>query len=199
MKKVLIVLLVLATSAAFAARFEDAAVVWNAVDEGIALSYLDGGNGFTAVSEKNYSVCSFLGTASNWVFDSNETTVSVSVTDDFFADLDLDEEYSITLMDSGYNVVYAAPYNGSGDYTLNLIDAGDISDNSHLPGAMLGLFVVDYENITIGNTTVIPEGGTFSVRFGAKNEEPVVPEPATYAYGITGLVSVIGIKRKIRK
>ena len=34
---------------------------------------------------------------------------------------------------------------------------------------------------------------------GDEEEEPEVPEPATYAYAAMGLMSVLGMKRRIRK
>ncbi|MBP5093040.1 MAG: hypothetical protein J6332_03210, partial [Abditibacteriota bacterium] len=64
---------------------------------------------------------------------------------------------------------------------------------------MNGLAVTDIW-FSLGADKSMTSGDYLTVRFKTgDDEEQLVPEPASVAYGITGLVSLMGIKRRIKK
>ncbi len=103
-------------------------------------------------------------------------------------------------------VTYSIPISGNGIYELT---AEDIASTDFNPGAAsrlsdldgIGVSAVyaaikDYD-IPFATLYAVP-GTKGSVEFFPKDETEV-PEPATCAYGALGLVSILGMKRRIRK
>ena len=203
MKKIpLILLAVLMVGSAFAADFKDTYTMWGTVADRLDFSNFENYDGFTAAARGDNQTCAFYGIPSNWLFNPNETTVNVSVTDNFSEEQLAEKDYIIMLGAVDYRidelvVSYTAPYTGAGNYTLSLVDAAVPADTT-LPMAMFGIYAADPET---GQPThdfmTIPGGGRLSVKFGSP--ETAVPEPASAAYGLLGLGSLIGIKRRIKK
>ena len=105
----------------------------------------------------------------------------------------------------------ACPYTGDGDYIFGpesfakgTMDVGDIVTvqvglGTEADGGGFLPFIVDEgPEWDAARYTAYTSGGRW---LGGRPERPEteLPEPAAYAYGVTGLVSACGIKRRIRK
>ncbi|MBP5738354.1 MAG: hypothetical protein J6X38_04665 [Abditibacteriota bacterium] len=114
------------------------------------------------------------------------------------------------------------PY-GEPDFTdfnvpIDITEPGDISDllanGLTLTGAQIaelggyptpiGAPVYSFEFGVVNYTDNFSDGVNFTLNMSIapadnEEEEPEVPEPATYAYAAMGLMSVLGMKRRIRK
>ena len=80
----------------------------------------------------------------------------------------------------------------------------DVMDITNLPeGTPIDLVSFFYS--AIGEDVTDPSGGSYSLMFSVTSpqdeseDDAEVPEPATYAYAAMGLVSLIGMKRRIKK
>ena len=199
-----------AAFAAFAKGINDPSVTvsgwYETNDPDIVISDLQDDNGFTASGGEYGSATYYLANVDGWIYDPNET-VTVSVFEDFgsymSAGREIEDLYIIVgAIDmnsqsgqSGPNmVIYGAPYNGPGDYTLPVFQNDGISEGDTLNMALFSL------SDEIGYYTVdMPAYSTLTVKFNADKPETVVPEPCTIAYALMGLGSIAGIKRRIKK
>ena len=216
MKKVFIALMILAASAAFANTPSDSGVTvegwrsWGEVNS-IPVSDLADNNGFTAntinmhnpLGDDYVTEVGFQAEASGWLFDPNES-VTITVIEDFSDEQisSFDGNFYISLqgIPLGYETgpFYMTLYTGPGDYTLELVNDFGLEEGSELSDVYFG--IADFDNDAgYYNSLMIPAGKTLTVRFGSEQPETVVPEPATCAYALMGLGSLLGIKRKIRK
>ena len=217
MKRVFIALLILAASAAFATTPNDSGVTvgnWLHSDN-LRVSDLEDDNGFTVDTTTGYvlgfgdgdyagPLAMFMGSADGWLADPNP--INVTVIEDFSAEQlpSFGGNLYVTIfgapsMDSDDAIMYAAPYGGPGDYTLEIVNVfGDIEEGDELSAMFFGIANFDSDG-TYLTGLMMPVDKTFTVRFNAEKPETVVPEPATYAYALMGLGSVIGIKRRIKK
>ena len=213
MKRVLTTLALLALAgAAFAATINDPGVTaygWHQGDDPDVMVYdLEDDNGFTSPCDEYGSVAFYMSSADGWIFDPNET-VTVSVFEDFgrymSAGREIENVYvyvgaaymdPTSMSDRPSMVIYRAPYDGPGDYTLSLFSNTGISDGDPLNTVM---FALADESGNLYYSLDMPAYSTLTVRFNAEKPETDVPEPATCAYALMGLGSLLGIKRKIRK
>ncbi len=103
--------------------------------------------------------------------------------------------YGVPLEVGDYTSFESFVENGVTITGQNIIDAYQIDFTGR---SVLGI------QLTVANSyTTANNAGTLKVnltvnRYG-EEEETVVPEPATVAYGALGFVSIIGMKRRIRK
>ncbi|MBQ7524857.1 MAG: hypothetical protein IJT09_00330 [Abditibacteriota bacterium] len=202
MKKVLIALLVLAATAAFANTPNDldAAIGnWQCITGAATVTDLEGDNGFTAQSLDTDIAGIFGATSDGWLFDPNDTTVNVTVEGDFFDGvLDPDKTYTFIFTagpgdDVESGVFYTADFAGPGDYILTLDSYDGLGYNDLMDDVTFWIADDNY------SSPVMPKGSTLTVRFNKAEQETEVPEPAAYAYALTGLGSLIGIKRRVKK
>ncbi len=210
MKRVFIALMILAASAAFAKGINDPSVTvsgwYEADDPDIVISDLQDDNGFTVYGGEYGSAANYRADAEGWLYDPNET-VTVSVFEDFgsyeFAGREIEDIYVIVSaadMNSQGSlslpkmVIYGAPYNGPGDYTLPVLLSIGISEGDTLNTALFSL-----SDETGYYTADMPAYSTLTVRFNADKPETEVPEPGVCAYALTGIAALSGIKRRIRK
>ena len=139
---------------------------------------------------------------SGWLFDPNEP-VTVTVTG--FENSDTNNTMlGLYVNDDDYLwAAYEVPWEGAGTYTFT-------ADNRVIMDRQLAGSDITYIELWVYNADrdylyVVPgETGSVRLTLGIPEEEPeeedlVVPEPAAYAYGALGFVSVIGMKRRIRK
>ena len=214
MKRVLITLALLALAgAAFAATINDPSVTaenWSAFNFHINCSDLTDDNGFTASTDTvdggGGAGVMFQGRVSGWLFDPNES-INVSVFDDFFGeeslfDSDMEEcsiLFSVGNMDTYASAQYIAPYTGSGDYTLEFVDAMGLSDGDEIKFVSFILGTYDEEE-QVTKILGLPANSTITVRFNSSERpETVVPEPTAIAYGLVGLAPLFGLKKRMRK
>ena len=213
MKRVLITLALLALAgAAFAANINDTSVTaenWTPSDQNFTASDLADDNGFTAYTDtEGYVMASiyFMGGASGWLFDPNET-INVSVSENFITDewLETDgtEECSILFVvansDTHGAAQYIAPYTGPGDYTLEYFGAAGLNPGDEIDTVLFMMGELDMDE---GGTHLLsaPAGSTLTVRFNSSERpETAVPEPTAIAYGLVGLAPLFGLKKRIRK
>ena len=216
MKRVLIALLILAASAAFANTPSGSGVTvegwrsWGEVNS-VPVSDLADDNGFTAntINMHDYigggyvTEVGFQAGASGWIFDPNES-VKVTVIEDFSDEQisSFDGNFYISLqgipLGSNDGPFYMTLYTGPGDYTLELVNAFGFEEGSELSDVYFG--IADFDNYAgYLNSLMMPMGKTFTVRFGSEQSETVVPEPATAAYAIVGLAPLFGLRKRIRK
>ena len=203
MKKLLIALLVLAATAAFANTPNDPEVTiesWYCPTGAALVTDLDDDNGFAALSfDDIYAV--FGAMSQGWHFNSNDTTINVTVEEDFFDDiLSQNPDMTYTIMfaagpsdDVESGVFYTCDFAGSGDYILTRDSYNGLVEGDLMDEVSLWIANENYSSLTL------PAGKTLTVRFNKPQQETVVPEPATYAYALMGLGSLIGIKRRIKK
>ena len=226
MKKVLFVIAVIAlTSAVFADvsitdwTYMNGRTFWTndgAIED-------SGSAGFEfAKSEDFYSnswrsMMSFVSNnVSGWTYDENGTfTVGVEGFEDlYFEDeRDVDTVYVILWRKNEADAMaaYSLPYTGDGDYlfgpesfakgrgvsgdvaTIQIGLGTEADGGGFLPG-----IVNSGPEWDSARYTAYTSGGMW---LGGRPERPEteLPEPAAYAYGVTGLVSACGIKRRIRK
>ena len=129
---------------------------------------------------------------SGWVYDSNES-FAIEIDENF---ADADGSYSVSLIASAGNngAWYDKIYNGPGTYVFtaaDLLSASDYVNNSEITQIWF----------TFGSGKSMTSGDYITVRFKTSEdeEETVVPEPASAAYALLGLGSLMGIKRRIKK
>ncbi|MBP5738472.1 MAG: hypothetical protein J6X38_05260 [Abditibacteriota bacterium] len=126
---------------------------------------------------------------SGWVYDDNESIVAEI--DENFAEADGSYSVSLIVDANGKGALYDTTYTGPGTYVFT--EALTAAAN------MNGLAVTDIW-FSLGADKPMTSGDYLTVRFKTgDDEEQLVPEPASVAYGITGLVSLMGIKRRIKK
>ncbi len=135
---------------------------------------------------------------SGWLFDGNEPfTVTLSGFED--NDFNVPDDCSLWLRieNGGSYAECALPWVGNGTYTFE-----------NFGGNFVDGFEVSYVQILGGNgnydLVLMNEGATGRVTFalGTPEEETpetAVPEPATAAYGIMGLASLMGMKKRFGK
>ena len=153
--------------------------------------------GLTDIDDYRASFRSY--NVSDWVYDENNTfSVVVTGFDDVTYNGNKPERLVIVLY-RGYScIVYNTVYSGAGTYdfgpadvyNFNGLKADDSFDSVEVDMAL------GYNPCYSTPTT------TGSVRFIVGEEEKpdtVVPEPMAAVYGLFGLGSLIGIKRKIKK
>ena len=107
--------------------------------------------------------------------------------------------FGVPDMQSRDAVMYAAPYTGPGDYTLELANVfGDIEEGSEMSYILFA--IADYNSDGyVTQNLIMPGENTITVRFNSAEQETVVPEPTTCAYALMGLGSLLGIKRRVKK
>ena len=135
---------------------------------------------------------------SGWLFDPNEP-VTVTVTG--FENSDTNNTTMIFYVadNDRYSAYYNLPWEGAGTYTFTADSSVYIAPQ--LAGSDITFIDFSVINADWNYLSVAP-GETVGVRLTLgipEEEELVVPEPATIAYGALGFVSVIGMKRRIRK
>ena len=207
MKNVLIALLILAASAAFANTPNDSDVTlsnWAPIDESIVTD-LEGDNGFTALSGNNAGATFYTSDISGWLFDPNET-IRVTVFEDFvtpelIADREADNSYFAFAVGNSETMsfaLYEAEYNGPGDYVLTVAEIDGLAENNEISLAqvMIGSHIPDDNNIHI---FAMPVNSTLTVRFNSAEQEIVVPEPMAAAYALVGFAPLFGLKKRIKK
>ena len=200
MKKCLIVLFILAASAAFAGGLNDDDVTVGAwMAPSVTVSGLPDDKGFAVETERNKHTLVLGDRVSGWLYNPNET-IDVFIDEDIFGDNYTTGNYYIYLAGmSGGNIntpAFTAPYYGPGSYTLSLGDLPELETGSVLD--TINIYFARKDGNRYAAVT-FPNAGNMTFRFKPKAEEPVVPEPAAYAYAAMGLVSVLGMKRRIRK
>ena len=218
MKKLLTLLALFALApAAFAAGVNDPEFTtseWmadiNYYGSGFAMSDSADGKGFTFfVDDKSLNIPLSFGPqgVSNWLFNPNETII-VTVDENFYDAVfpNENDDPNIWLLGaSGYNngeaAIFTAAYNGPGEYVLTLVDNTGLEEGNELDQMFF--------EFTNGSTffSMIPsinadvfdraqvDSVTLTVRFPEK-KETVVPEPMAAVYGLFGLGSLLGIKRR---
>ncbi|MBP5718001.1 MAG: hypothetical protein J6X53_03360 [Abditibacteriota bacterium] len=143
-----------------------------------------------------------------WLYNGND---SFTITFEGFEDEDFvwdDEAFPgllrafFTNPENDAYVEYGLSWEGPGTYTFT---AEDITDSyGSFEGKNVDMFTFDGFNPEFGYSLYILSGADGRITVSVDTREPetpetVVPEPACAAYGITGLVSLIGIKRRIKK
>ena len=221
MKKIIFVLAVAALcGAAFANNISDPEVTltgWrysyrvpngNGSDD---LSDLGDGKGFTVTADvtadRNIAYLTNNlngGCISGWVFDENEPITLTILESDIVAENDalVSVEVQSYISSNKYgSYIYKKPYTGAGEYVFTAEDITSVFGsidllNGHAPGEIK----ISVGTSAIPATTYLPAGGKFTATF-AKVDKPetVVPEPASAAYALLGLGSLMGIKRRIKK
>ncbi len=143
-----------------------------------------------------------------WLYNGND---SFTITFEGFEDEDFvwdDEAFPgflrvlVTNWEDDACVEYGLPWEGPGTYTFTAEDI--TSPDDLLEGKSVDMFTFDGFNAEFGYSLSILSGADGRITVSVDTWEPetpetVVPEPACAAYGITGLVSLIGIKRRIKK
>ena len=213
MKKLLIIFtLCTLASAAFANTPNDAGVTvgnWISWSDDSPVYNLADDNGFTTnipgAGDGYVGEVGFMGTADGWLFNPNES-VSVTVTEDFSADQIPSFDGNLYVMLSGvenmyysdYGPMYLAPYNGPGEYILELSNDFGYEEGTQLRDISFGIADFDSDGF-YNDALMIPEGKTFTVRFNPPQQETVVPEPMAAVYGLLGFGSLLGMKKRIKK
>ncbi len=219
MKKVfmIIALVCLAVSSAFAATVTD----WQTWDADDVLtdyiSDLETSTGFVLnvpeEMEGATDAFDFISrSVDGWLFDPNKP-VSVNVTglDSLqlasYLPTDTVSMLCIQLYDSNdmdHVMLYGKDITGDGVYAFTDDDFitfdGDAEFDSDVHIGGVDVYIYDASGGSHYTLYAVP-GSNASVEFLFDEEEdPIdVPEPATYAYGALGLVSLLGMKRRIRK
>ena len=171
------------------------------------VSDLGDGKGFTVTADvtADYSIGYFTnylngGCISGWVFDENEPITLTILESDIVAEDDALVSVKVwSYMYSYY--IYTKPYTGAGEYVFTAEDITAVFGNvDSLNGLAPGQIDIYVGTGNVPATTYLPAGGKFTATF-AKVDKPetVVPEPASAAYALLGLGSLMGIKRRIKK
>ncbi len=140
-------------------------------------------------------------TVNNWLYDPNEPfTLTIGGFENGGLTYRDNTTLFFTVQDEIFNgLTYGVPFNGPGVYTFT---PADILPDYGYGDTPTTVGVITFSGLEYGDIVVNP-GASGSVAFtlGAPDpeEETVVPEPATYAYAAMGLVSLMGMKRRIRK
>ena len=176
-------------------------------------------NGFdyqmNAENRSEYSVISVRGYVSDWVFDESDViTVSISGFDDLSMG---DSPYALDTLafsprsENNHVATYVVDYAGDGTYKVGAADARDFvnyianGESISFVDIALGKFSVGsgYIDGVLAKVTEDTAGSVYvlfgDAEFEFGNVTPEVPEPGAIAYGAAGLVSLIGIKRRIKK
>ncbi len=143
---------------------------------------------------------------SDWTFDENEDIhINITGFGEYFYPNDLSQGYSVTLVLAGQStdekspITYAEiPYTGAGEYVITTEDFTFTEALQEQGFVYLHGYAVRSILFAVGGGQLGP-GAYGTVEFSLGDPKTVVPEPATAAYGVMGLVSLIGIKRKFNK
>ena len=108
--------------------------------------------------------------------------------------------------ENNHVATYVVDYAGDGTYKIGAADARDFvnyitnGESISFVDIALGKFSVGsgYIDGVLAKVTEDTAGSVY-VLFGNVTPETEVPEPCAIAYGAAGLVSLIGIKRRIKK
>ena len=136
-----------------------------------------------------------------WTYDYNEPfTIAVIGFEDGGITCTNESKLTFYIEDADENSkLYLVPFSGPGQYTFT---PADILPDYGYGDTPTTVGVITFSGLEYGDIVVNP-GASGSVAFtlGAPDpeEETVVPEPATYAYAAMGHVSLMGMKRRIRK
>ena len=213
MKKILTALLILAASAAFANTPGDPGVTltgWTPESTIAAVAYdLDDNNGFQAYTDygEGYGAYAIFSATSvdGWLFNPNDTMI-IDINNDFVTPEILAESRvvdcfaSVFVGDDEHYAEFSVEYNEPGIYALTVTENDGLN-----PGD-----VIKYASFYLGGhradgdgtyALLMPSRRNISAKFysSEQDEETVVPEPATAAYALLGLGSLIGVKRRIKK
>ena len=211
MKKLFFILALAALcGAAFANNISDPEVMltdWHEMGmrADVIISDHDNGKGFTAEEYYIPSRSVHFGTQNivGWVFDENEPICLTIEESDAVADDDMSLNLVVWFNDDDDCIYYRKPYTGVGEYVFTTADV--FADFTTItPADAYGQspdeLEFDIYNPETDDAAYLPAGGKFTATF-AKVDKPetVVPEPASAAYALLGLGSLLGIKRRIKK
>ena len=143
-----------------------------------------------------------------WLYNGND---SFTITFEGFEDEDFvwdDEAFPgflrvlVTNWEDDACVEYGLPWEGPGTYTFTAEDI--TSPDDLLEGKSVDMFTFDGFNAEFGYSLSILSGADGRITVSVDTREPetpetVVPEPATAAYALMGLGSLVGIKRRFKK
>ncbi len=140
---------------------------------------------------------------SGWLYDPNEpitVTLSGFDNDAFIASDNTWLMLEVMNWDEYCYADYELLFTGNGTYTFT---SDNMSYDEEYPLDGTEVTYVDiyvYDRDARDNAQIIPgASGRVTFTVGTPEDETVVPEPATYAYALMGLGSLVGIKRRIRK
>ena len=136
---------------------------------------------------------------SGWVFDENDT---IAIDVDGFEGVGESQSLIFMFGVNGKYVVYTAPYTGAGTYEFCSDDIAyndGVADDNAIANVLF--YVGKRLEGTAAGVNYLPADCSGSVRVyvGGKRPETVVPEPASVAYGVFGLLSAVGLRRKLKK
>ena len=210
MKKIIFVL---AAAALLAMTFISASLASVATDTSYtfinepATFFVVDGNWLYDANTVSFDVSGYSDTASDYVgialFGDNFSSIVGKVTNATKAEVyNLGKEkngtYSAALNSDNLNQSLARF--SLGDTIKSIVIYPDISDLSD--GAISFPSIADGQNFTISNLVFNGKPVNLAKSYGVnKLSEPqtAVPEPATFAYGAMGLLSILGLKKKLHK
>ncbi len=120
-------------------------------------------------------------------------------------DWTVDPEDGYEYLDNETTAYYRTEWTGNGTYTFTPEDldaydswlVSDLADGAEIRGIAVSIRTLNKESYgTWTQDTRMPAGGRGTIEVSKTAE---VPEPATYAYAVMGLVSAFGLKRRVRK
>ena len=140
---------------------------------------------------------------SGWLYDPNvpiTVTLSGFDNDAFIASDNTWLMLEILNWDEDRYADYELPFTGNGTYTFTS-DNMSYDEEYPLDGTEVTYVSFCVYDKDVSDDAHINPGtsGRVTIAFGTPEEETVVPEPATAAYALMGLGSLVGIKRRIRK
>ncbi|MBP5737521.1 MAG: hypothetical protein J6X38_00335 [Abditibacteriota bacterium] len=204
MKKLLYILAVSVLASCAFADFTATDWVWDApyTDDYFVTDYAPAGFtvGPSYYADPGPSVFDFRSdNVSCWLYNGND---SFTVTFEGFRDNDFNSSHgtlSFIVRDGSWDncVWYRVPWSGNGAYTFTAEDIfPEWNEGDSIEGLEVGRIDIWVEDTVKWTPRA---SGRVTVSLNTTEEETEVPEPACAAYGVAGLVSLIGMKRRIKK
>ena len=204
MKKLLYILAVSVLASCAFADFTATDWVWDApyTDDYFVTDYAPAG--FTVGPSYYaetfwYNFYAISDNVGGWLYNVND---SFTVTFDGFGDNDFSSAdgslafYVSDVFQKNW-VCYRVPWSGNGAYTFTAEDIfPEWNEGDSIEGLEVGRIDIWVEDPVKWTPRA---SGRVTVSLNTTEEETEVPEPACAAYGVAGLVSLIGMKRRIKK